>query len=145
MKHGDHAVLSNVVQILINGTQQYEQVAKDYQATPAYEVLQCIIKARHFASDYLEELISRSEAQQTIEHAFGSVLHKMYPAMLERLPKDFPRAQLHQLLEIEDTTCATMHDAVQKVESRLFKCVLKDLNPRLNGKRKLVNGLDQAC
>lgn len=132
MLSGDRAYISDVIQGLIEGTEVFQTAGQSSQSSAATEVLDCIVKARLFASEFLQDLLNRDLETPVVEHAFGSVLHKMYPDMLKRLPADTDPALIRSLANEEENTLHIMQSAMDNLNNELLKSVLMDLNPRLN-------------
>ncbi len=144
MLSADRSCISNVIQQLNSGTVIFQAALDASDSAIAQEVFHCAIKARTFASDYLQKLVAIEDDDALLQHAFGSVLHKLYPDILHRLPEDTNPALLQQLAEEENKTLTAMQSAVDNASSEILKKVLKDLNPRLNGGSDKVI-FEKAC
>lgn len=134
MQQNDRTYIENVIQQIEGGTSQLKTLLADDQLqAPCKRVIERMIKARDFAKSYLQNLLDQpDEASNTEDHAFGSILHKMYPDMLNNLPTSVDPTTFDRLQDIETETHRAMHEALQHVSSHFLKSVLIDLNPRLN-------------
>lgn len=133
MLQSDKTYIFQVISQLEDGTSQLNSIlANNHLPSQAKEVIECMIKTRIFAANYLQRLLEQPEGLNRSEHAFGSVLHKLYPDMINRLPESVSQPVLEALSHVEEETRNSMRNALNNVSSDSLKTVLIDLNPRLN-------------
>lgn len=124
--------LKSLIQVLGDGWAFYCRAADQAELAKHREIFACMAKAREFAVSYLQPLIYQPEKSSTETHAFGSVLHKMYPDILFDLDERFDKALLEQCHKVEEQTHEAMLATVKQAQSPHLEAILLDLYPRLN-------------
>lgn len=124
--------LKSLIQVLGDGWAFYCRAAEQAELAKHREIFTCMAKAREFAVSYLQPLIYQPEKQTAENHAFGSVLHKMYPDILFDLDDRFDKDLLEQCQKVEEQTHEAMVATAKQATTPLLKAILLDLYPRLN-------------
>lgn len=132
MTADDSQHLQVIIQTLNNGVTFYREAANNSELDAHKSIFECMLKARLFALTYLQPFLQQQSQTEGQAHAFGSVLHKMYPDILYGLDSEHDIALIEQLEQVENETLSAMQAAMKHIQSPLLKSVLLDLYPRLN-------------
>lgn len=131
MRSSDQRVLQQLVQHLNEGTEQYRQAIETSECTAHRANFRCMVKSRTAAVSYLQPYLELDQDAEEPSHAFGSVLHKIYPEILAGLDCRFDELLIEQLQRLERDTLQQMQSALEALASPLLKSVILDLHPKL--------------
>lgn len=144
MRSNDQYVLGQLVQCLNEGTEQYHQAVEISECPDNRAKFRCMAKSRTAAVAYLQPYLNIGNTTEPT-HAFGSVLHKIYPEILSGLNRRFDTQLISQLESIEQQTLQQMQCALEAVASPLLKSVILDLHPKLPCTNAPGLTYEQAC
>ena len=141
MSANDIEELKSLTANLQQGLQFYQSAALRAELPEHRAIFERMRISREFALGYLESIVE-SGGEYTA-HAFGSVLHKMYPDILFGLNQQFDTELVKESHQIELDTLRAMQHAFKHIENSTIQTVLVDLYPQINGKNNW--DLDKAC
>lgn len=145
MLSSDNKYLEPLIQTLSEGVAFYRAAADQAELPGHKAIFNRMAKARVFALSYLQPQVAIGDGEPESIHTFGSVLHKMYPDMLDGLSADHDCSLIPQVEQVENETLLAMRKTLSQVQSPVLQSILLDVYPRLNRSRDEVLRLDQAC
>ncbi len=131
MSLSDKELLDQLIATFTRDLAFYQDAALRAERPEHQAIFKRMAIARSFAIDYLKPL-THDDADSKV-HAFGSLLHKMYPEILLGLDDSADAELIQQSTVVEAATLKAVREALESVGSPLVKCILKDLCPRVNG------------
>lgn len=142
MSDTDRQVVRELIRTLRDGTNFYRNAIEKTEHAGHRAIFERMIISREAAISYLQPY---QDSFVGLSHSFGSVLHKLYPEILDGLDSSHD-ALLRQHIElIERETLQKMQQSLQRLESPLLQLLLLDLHPRLTRDHVPACPLDKAC
>lgn len=141
----DSDLINELLNHLSSSRDFYSRASTEAESSKHAEIFKRMQSSHTFAIDYLSGLMAATQADKNPIHAFGSVLNKIYPDILFGLDQRFDKLLIEMAKNLEQDTFNLMSETVTGLNSRLFRDVLLDLYPSLNGQQAYKKLLDHAC
>lgn len=144
MSGTDKEILRKLIHFLHDGTERYREAVEKTAHSEHQAIFARMVKSRVAAVFYLQPYLEISDGSTEPSHAFGSVLHKLYPEILAGLDKSRDPLLIQQLEFVEQETLQKMQRALQQISSPLLRSVLLDLHPKLTCGRVAAPPFEKA-